>query len=57
MVPYEKTEKKISVRTEGQLCLHVMTGDFQKNRSVSLEGKCMVVVGKELLNLPIERSS
>jgi len=58
MVPHKKKPRSKSVCEQKGSCADiVMTGAFQTNRSVSVESKCMVVDGKTLLNLPIERSS
>jgi len=53
----KKLRSKSVCEQKGSCSDMVVTGAFQTNRSVSVEGKCMVVDGTASLNIPIERSS
>jgi hypothetical protein len=54
----KKKQRSKSVCEQKGSCAHiVMTEAFQTKMSVSVEGKCVAVDGKALLNLLIERIS
>jgi len=53
----KKLRSKSVCGQKGSCAETVVTAGFRINRSVSVEGKRVVVDGKALLNVPIERSS